>query len=364
MNRLLAVVGFVTLAAAVFVSGADAARVFPGKMQFEPLRWRTSAANSRGFVDSAYAHLNGAVQTTDTTFAFETRKIAPWMGLESGGQASNALRFWLYSSSGTVASVDTLFVTYEGSYDGSTWYSAASAVNFLVASGSKTGWGVPITFDTDAAMTSYTPQGGALLNFPLIRLLVRADGNTGALFPYAQVFVSYMASDPTTDVDALVAGAWKWEPLKFRVSAANTAGYIDSSYVATVGGVAVNMVDTTAAFPLGNVAMLTQVATGTASEPFKLYIQASGSDLTGMDTLTVAQEISVDGTNWIANATLGNNVDYAGAGNTLAFPVLGVATNGATSAWGAPYVRWRIRTDPNTTVAHTLQCWVGYHAYQ
>jgi hypothetical protein len=353
-------VGAFVLCALLIPLAVSAERSVPGRMKFEHLSWRNYLAS--GNRDSAMVQINGAVQTSDTTQTFESAKIAPWVGLETGGQASNAVRLWVYTSSGGVSN-DTLFVLWQGSYDGTNWTPTSTASNMLGVANAVAS--IPIAYDSDAAVGTPAFATGNLFNWPLWRFIVRADGNTGALMPNARFMIAYSPSEPDPEVtDANVAGKWQIVPLKWRQWLAT--GYVDSLSNSVVGAGTSTVVDTSSAFSLANAVMLSQVATATAQEHFKLYVQYAGTDLTDMDTTHVAQEISPDGYNWISNATLTAVPDWAGSGATESFfPYLSVVTNVAnTSAWGAPWVRWRIRSDSGATIVSTSKLFVGFQPYK
>jgi len=156
------------------------------------LNWRTSAANTAGYIDSSTASINGAIGTTgtiDTTVAFSTAGFA-WVNGLQGATAHGAFRIAFTSSANT--STDTLFVAVESSPDGTVWCTNSTFVGLVGVSGEEYLSGV-VTADNDLQGTA---GAGTIWMQPYLRLRVRADGNTGALFPTAKVWILPLKGKP------------------------------------------------------------------------------------------------------------------------------------------------------------------------
>ena len=156
------------------------------------LNWRTSAANTAGYIDSSTASINGAIGTTgtiDTTVAFSTAGFA-WVNGLQGATAHGAFRIAFTSSANT--STDTLFVAVESSPDGTVWCTNSTFVGLVGVSGEEYLSGV-VTADNDLQGTA---GAGTIWMQPYLRLRVRADGNTGALFPTAKVWILPLKAKP------------------------------------------------------------------------------------------------------------------------------------------------------------------------
>lgn len=182
MKRLFVALGLV-LCAASFASVSSAEVV---KWRTENLKWRTSAANTAGFVDSLTASINGAVQTVDTTAAFSMdRLMVPHDGAVNT-TAYGLFKVWI--SAPLFTSVDTLFIAMETSPDAVNWSTNASFSNMVVGTAGDEAVQLHFQGDTDAGVLN---AWGA----PFIRFRVRADGNTGSIAAASEIRITYPSAE-------------------------------------------------------------------------------------------------------------------------------------------------------------------------
>lgn len=141
---------------------------------------------------------------------------------------------------------------------------------------------------------------------------------------------------------------WRTEVLKFRTSAANTQGFVDSTqatvnhYLQTTA-----TVDTTVAFDMSRVFLPTEsVVNTTVHGLFKVWVSAP--TFTSIDTIFIAMETSPDGTNWIPNTTFANMIVTTAGDEAAGLHFQADSDAGNLNAWCAPYVRFRIRCDGNS----------------
>ena len=147
--------------------------------------WRTSAANSTGYIDSSIASINGALQTVDTAYVDVSDIV--WENFSVGSGQFGAARIWFTSTLNT--STDTLFFAIEPiAPDGQPI--SSTTFNYAIATtAGDEGISALITSDSD-----YISPSPAFCK--ALRIRVRADGNTGALFPNAKLWMTFYEDAP------------------------------------------------------------------------------------------------------------------------------------------------------------------------
>jgi len=183
MKRVIGLFGLFTVAA-VLAASTPASAAVPATAV---LKWRTSAANVAGYVDSLAASINGAVQTVDTTAWFSTADF-DWQAISTANSATAQGAFRIAFTSSANTSTDSLFVAVEASSDGVTPCSNTTFIGLVGVSGEEYLSGI-VTTDSDVQSTV---GAGSIWLQPYLRLRVRADGNTGALFAGGKVKIHYL----------------------------------------------------------------------------------------------------------------------------------------------------------------------------
>jgi len=150
------------------------------------IAWRTSAAIAAGYVDSMTASINGALQTVDTTVAVSTADWDWTPPTDIPSTAFGCARIAFQSTNNTAS--DSLFYVQDNSLDGVNWSSSATFIGDVVGTSGDKVLGSMLTCDGDALGSL---GAGKLYLWPYIRFRVRADGNTGALFAAAKMYLIY-----------------------------------------------------------------------------------------------------------------------------------------------------------------------------
>lgn len=179
MRRLLLAALAVVVGAASF-SEADARM----RLVQRAGTFRTSAANSTGYVDSSTASINGAVQTVDT--AYVDISDIKWENFSVGTGQFGAARIWFTAPLNT--SVDTLFFAIEPiAPDGQPV--SSTTFNYAIATtAGDEAISALITSDSDYIV----PNLAFCKSF---RVRVRADGNTSARFLAARVWMTFYTDE-------------------------------------------------------------------------------------------------------------------------------------------------------------------------
>lgn len=161
---------------------------------FKEVKWRTSAANADGYVDSLTASSNGALQTVDTTAIITLPDLASaeFHGGSVNTTAYGAIRV-LFSTGSAAANsnFDTLFVAAEVVMPDGTPISNGTFLNFITGTDADDAVYGTLQFDSDAAIN----VAGHLWGIPSFRLRVRADGDTAVLLAPLKCWVAYWADD-------------------------------------------------------------------------------------------------------------------------------------------------------------------------
>lgn len=179
MKKYLA--GLLAAALCIGVFGtASAAR----RLEIRQGVWRTSASNERGYVDSTTASINGAVQTVDTAYVDLSGLV--WDNGAINTTTFGVARLWLCSTTNT--SSDTLFYAVEPIAPDGQAVPSTSFNNAIAVTAGDEAIAAVISMDADAVLPNL-----AWCN--RVRLRVRADGNTGALFPDAKVYVAFWVDE-------------------------------------------------------------------------------------------------------------------------------------------------------------------------
>jgi hypothetical protein len=156
-------------------------------MRLEPRAavWRTSALNAAGYVDSSTASINGALQTVDTAYVDLSDIVWENFSIQTG--VYGAARLWLTSTLNT--STDTLFFALEPiAPDGQPVSSTAFNKSYVTTAGDEALTAL-ISSDSDYIVPN--------ISFcKAVRVRVRADGNTGARFPNARLWITFYSDKP------------------------------------------------------------------------------------------------------------------------------------------------------------------------
>lgn len=197
------VLGFVMLMA-LFAASVFAA----APMRVQGLNWGTWT--STGFdavADTSF--LNGAVQTSDTTDAFNLANV-DWgaMGYDANG-TNPILRVWVQ---GSFVSCDSIFVRAEQSFDKFLWFGdAASETSNGYGGQNQQAFSVPFSASGTTGGVSTNPSGSGLAWAPFVRFIVRTDGNTAARSAATTVRVAYRdVRDSPSPVPQMVSRKIKW----------------------------------------------------------------------------------------------------------------------------------------------------------
>lgn len=162
------------------------------------IKWRTSAANAAGYVDSLTASQNGAVGTTGTVDTTVWISTADWKWDLSGSPATAyGIAKIRFHATGTPASTDSIFYAIETSTDGVTVGATNTTFVACVGTSGDADISGPLVADTDVVGSANGT--GALWMTPYFRLRVRPDGNTGALMPGLELHLYYTREGPNPD---------------------------------------------------------------------------------------------------------------------------------------------------------------------
>ncbi len=147
-----------------------------------------SGVNALGFVDSSTISINGAIGTTGTLDTLVAIDTAQWFWGHSSTPATahGCARLSVYGGANT--SMDSIFVAIQTSSDGTTWGQNATFIALVGTSGDEYISG-PITCDSDAVGT--TGAGTPWLQ-RWWRPIIRADGNTAAVWTGAKVRLDFL----------------------------------------------------------------------------------------------------------------------------------------------------------------------------
>ena len=189
VRRLLAASLFAALLAvpSVVLAGGPA----NGEMKAHNVVFRTSKAAAvlgSSDTDSLVISMNGAVQTKDTSLVIPLANFDIFSTALAAMTTAYDVGKIVFNSAGTAASVDSLFYTIDVSWDGGSNWVAGTEVSVLPANADDETIAGRLTVDADAVANIW----GA----PLMRIRVRPDGNTAAIFPSASVKIFYWPIDP------------------------------------------------------------------------------------------------------------------------------------------------------------------------
>jgi len=148
-------------------------------------RTQTTVGGAQGYVDSSTASINGALQTVDTAYVDLSDIL--WENFSVGAGQFGAARIWFTSTANT--SVDTLFFALEPLAPDGQPVPSTTFNNAIATTAGDEGISALITSDSD-----YISPNIAFCK--AVRIRVRADGNTGALFPNARIWLTFYADSP------------------------------------------------------------------------------------------------------------------------------------------------------------------------
>lgn len=173
-GKFLAVVALLAIAVAAHAEVPLA----PGETALYIRTYKAALANG-GYVDSLATTQNGALQAVDTTTTFVvpiTRRLtdAPLTAINT---AFSIGKLFVYSSTAPT-SVDTAFVAWDVSENGTDWQ-CGTFQNVLYQNASDKIAALPLLFDGDAATTAL----GSAYAWKYWRFRLRPDGNTASLAP-------------------------------------------------------------------------------------------------------------------------------------------------------------------------------------
>jgi len=188
-SRVAAFLLALVLGSAFIANNASAQLQLPAPDR-EDLLNRTfkAAVNANGFIDSTTLSINGAIGTTgtlDTLVAFDTRKFY-WNTSQTPATLHGCARLSVYGGANT--SCDSIFYALQTSTDGVNWAQNATFIALVGTSGDEMISG-PITCDSDLGGT--TGAGTPWLQ-RWWRFIIRADGNTAAVWTGAKVRLDFL----------------------------------------------------------------------------------------------------------------------------------------------------------------------------
>lgn len=251
----------------------------------------------QGFVaESDTTFINGAVAGVDTTgpFTVSDMDMFPTFGGADPNASSIAFKVYTIATGGAI-STDSCSVVCQFSYDGNFWSDNISAVTQgLLGNTSNAIFAFPFSFNRAAGQ--FTPAQAALPWAPLLRFIVKGDGNTAARQSGVKVQVSYYEATGNTPRLTVKTVPWgSYASSSNFVFVKDTTSFVSTTAIDTSGPIALGDL----ALPsFGNVAP----QSGTAGDSTIAIVNISviGSADAAVDSVYIVTEPSPDNKNWVS----------------------------------------------------------------
>lgn len=306
--------------------------------KWKPLPFRSSYANSAGYVDSVLVYrrtaADGVAHTYDTTATINLMDYNPAPPARGPNLSADTTDFVFIAFVAT--GEDTAYAKWQVSMDGVNWATVTPTTpyNGVSASGFT---GMQILFDSDNK--GYAPDAflltGHLINTAASENpMVTTGANIGvwrfarAIFftTSATTVKAYVGGFPN-EGDAKVPAAFSWRPWSFRTSNDDYVnGYVDSTTSTNANVSTIARHDTLALISTADLDFPRNYYTDGTNGDTLRYLQIvvaedqAGITFTG-DTVAVILQGSIDGTNWVtlscANGDVANHQSITGAWGQL-----------------------------------------------
>lgn len=190
MRKIMAL-ALLALACGFTASVAEAQQMTAPHLVTIPVKFRTSAANSQGFVDSVTFSKQGAgTNVADTTQSISTIGIFKPASFTLDSSWTGRL---ILTDAGSTGTIDSLYCTLQVSADGSNWISSAN-VQLSLARAATTNSKVFSRKFGGAQAAAVTVDENNILGWPLIRFIIYNDGSSATVIHNFRAYWSYLSA--------------------------------------------------------------------------------------------------------------------------------------------------------------------------